>query len=75
MVKPHVPTASQLTQLATLVAATAAAATTLTAAQSALATAQTAYTNAVAAQKRYETYIYGGGNKPGILDEGSQDAV
>ena len=76
--KPHVPTAAQLAELATLQAATATAKTTLDAIiaplTGTLPVAVAAYQNAVAAQKQYELYIYGG-QKPGIIDEGGQNVT
>lgn len=69
---PRTPTAAQLTQLATLTAATAAAQANYDAVKGAhgtLHSTKQAYLNALAQQKQYEAYIYGG-QKPGILDEG-----
>jgi len=69
MALPHVPTASQLSQLATLNAAEATAQTTYASAVTSLKTAQVAWYNAQIASAQYAAYIYGG-TKPGILDEG-----
>jgi hypothetical protein len=70
---PNVPTAAQLTKLATLQATAATAAATLTAINApvtgTLVVAQAAYLAAQAAVTQYQAYIYGG-QKPGIIDEG-----
>jgi hypothetical protein len=75
--QPHVPTAAQLAQLATLHAATVAAEATWTAIVRPTGTAnaaQQAYLDAAAAEKQYELYIYGG-QKPGVYDEGNQSVT
>lgn len=74
MAPPHVPTAAQLTQLATLQAAEATAMANYTANVTATKSAQVAWLNAQAASAAYQSYIYGG-QKAGIIDEGSQNTV
>lgn len=74
---PHVPTAAQLAQLATLHAATVAAETAYNAIagpNGTLAAAQAAWLLAASKEKQYEGYIYGG-QKPGIYDEGGQNVT
>lgn len=71
---PHVPTAAQLTQLASLQATATAAEATYQAAITSLASAKVAMQNALAASTQYSAYIYGG-QKPGIYDEGGQSVT
>lgn len=70
---PNVPTAAQLTKLASLQATQAAAKVTLDAITDpeggSLAVANSAWLNAAYAATQYAAYIYGG-QKPGIIDEG-----
>ncbi len=71
---PHVPTAAQLTQLAVL---QATAASTLATYQAGIETSETnkaAYQAAQTAVTNYQAYIYGG-QKPGIIDEGTPDVT
>jgi len=72
---PHVPTAAQLTQLATLQATQASTLTTYQAAIETSETAKAAWQAAALAATNYQSYIYGGINKPGIYDEGTPDVV
>jgi hypothetical protein len=75
--KPNTPTAAQLAQLATLTAATAAAQASYDAVRGphgTLHATKQAYLNALATQKQYEAYIYGG-QKPGIIDEGGANVT
>jgi len=72
--KPHVPTAAQQTQLATLKATAATANVTLA---SAVTSHKNAQASAIAANKAvtdYEAYIYGGAgsraDSTGIIDDG-----
>ena len=74
MAPPHVPTAAQLTQLATLQATEDAALATLNSAISTHKTAQAAWLTAQSNTAAYAAYIYGG-SKPGIYDEGGQNVV
>lgn len=73
---PNVPTAAQLTQLATLTTAYSAAIATYHSIRVGpnsqtvgFRQAHAAMLNAAFALKQYEAYIYGG-QKPGIYDEG-----
>jgi hypothetical protein len=66
---PGSPTAAQLTNLATLQAAQAAALVTLDAARITHKTAHAAWVSAARQATAYQAYIYGG-QKPGIIDEG-----
>lgn len=74
MPAPHVPTKAQLTQLASLQATLTAAQATLASSITSHTSAQTAVSVALNNVKNYEAYIYGG-QKPGIIDEGSQDVT
>jgi hypothetical protein len=71
----HQPTTAQIAQLATLQATATAAGVTLAAAQVALASAQSASQAAENAAAEYQSYIYGGANKPGIYDEGGPNVT
>jgi multidrug efflux pump subunit AcrA (membrane-fusion protein) len=76
--KPHVPTAAQLTQLATLQATQTTARATLKTAQTTLATAQAAQIAADKAVKDYEHFMFGGtvrGASAGVIDDGLPDAA
>ncbi len=78
---PHIPTAAQLTQLAVLQAvenstsATLAAITSSKTLAGSLHTARTAFLNAQNATAMYANYIYGGGPKSTVIDEGGQSTV
>ena len=76
---PHIPTAAQLTQLATLQATVTSTKATLDAitdtVTGTLRAASDAYLQAVQIAKDYEQYIYGGDSKRGVIDEGNQSAV
>jgi len=72
---PHVPTAAQLTALAALQATAAAALVTYQAGIETSETNRAAYQAAQTAVTNYQSYIYGGNNKPGIYDEGTPDVV
>lgn len=71
---PHVPTAAQLTQLATLNVTEAAALANVTATVATAASARVTWLNAQKASADYAAYIYGG-NKAGIYDEGGQNVT